>query len=97
LDTIEMEVDEEDLHNHRNITRFNKAFHRLCYDFYRKLDQLEEKGAILKDLHKGLVDFIVEFEGRPVFLCWMLDEDKIQHWHEVDSGFDGRKRIVDLG
>ena len=41
----------------------------------------------------GLVDFYSLREDRPIFLCWRLGEDRITHWHEVDSGFSGRQPI----
>jgi hypothetical protein len=32
-------------------------------------------------------------EGRPVFLCWRLGEERVGFWHEVESGFLGRKPL----
>lgn len=28
-----------------------------------------------------------------VYLCWLLDEDEIAHWHEPDAGFAGRRPL----
>jgi len=39
------------------------------------------------------VDFYSLREDRPIFLCWRLGEDRITHWHEIDSGFAGRQPI----
>ncbi len=47
----------------------------------------------LKDVERGLIDFPSLREGREVFLCWELDEEDIEHWHELDSGFAGREPI----
>ena len=41
----------------------------------------------------GLVDFPSEIDGRPVYLCWRLGEDAVEHWHDLDAGFAGRRRI----
>ena len=95
LDTVEIEVDEHSPHV-REVTRFNKVFHKLSYEFYELLDELELSGVILKDLNNGLVDFWHKFEGRDVHLCWRQGEESIQHWHEIESGFAGRKKIIDL-
>jgi hypothetical protein len=69
------------------------------------LDELEQVGCLFKGFENGLVDFyalredrlVVDFyalrEDRLVYLCWMLGEDHITFWHEVDSGFAGRKPI----
>ena len=29
----------------------------------------------------------------PIFLCWRLGEERITHWHEIESGFSGRQPI----
>ncbi len=75
-------------------TKLNKEFHRLSYLYYKKLEQLEQYGCILKDLEEGLVDFPHRFQGRKVFLCWKLGEDKVQFWHGADDGYTGRQKIV---
>ena len=77
-------------------TKLNKEYHKLSYEFYREIEKLEKTGCLLKDLDRGLVDFYCKFEGRDIFLCWKIDEDKIKAWHEIDSGFVGRQPIVDL-
>lgn len=43
----------------------------------------------------GLVDFPTRFEGRTVYLCWRLGEERILAWHEVDAGFAGRRPLTD--
>lgn len=78
------------------LTKLNKEFHKLSFDFYSELEKLDRIGCILKDIETGLIDFYCRFEGRDIFLCWKSGEQKIGHWHEVDSGFSGRQRIVDF-
>ena len=56
-------------------------------------DELEEVGCELKDYQTGLIDFPGQRQGRDVYLCWRLGENDIQHWHEVDAGFNGRQTI----
>lgn len=58
------------------------------------VDELQELGVELKDLTKGLVDFPHLLEGREVYLCWMLGEGELAHWHEKDSGFQGRQSLM---
>src|SRR5215218_6993260 len=57
------------------------------------VDELSDVGVELKDYEKGLVDFVGRHDGRDVYLCWKLGEDHITHWHELDSGFAGRKPV----
>jgi hypothetical protein len=28
-----------------------------------------------------------------VFLCWEQDEDDIEFWHDLDTGYAGRERL----
>lgn len=77
-------------------TKLNKDYHKLSYEFYKELEELEKIGCLLKDLEQGLIDFYCKFEGRDIFLCWKLGEEKIKAWHEIDAGFPGRKSIIDL-
>ena len=57
------------------------------------LEQIEETGALVKDLDTGLIDFLTRYHGREVCLCWRLGEDRIRFWHGTDEGFRGRKPI----
>jgi hypothetical protein len=46
-------------------------------------------------IEAGLVDFPTTYSGRWVFLCWKLGERQLTHWHEIDAGFQGRKKITE--
>ena len=52
---------------------------------------LADRGILLKDPETGLVDFPADREGRTVYLCWRLGEDRVSWYHEVSSGFAGRR------
>src|SRR3989344_6035630 len=80
----------------RHVTKLNREFHKFSYEFYRKLDELESMGCLLKDLELGLVDFYYKFENRDIFLCWKLGEKSIRHWHEIYAGFESRNPIINL-
>jgi len=77
-------------------TKLSKEYHKLSYEFYKELERLERTGCVLKDLEQGLVDFYCRLEGRDIFLCWKIEEDKIKAWHDIDAGFAGRNPIIDL-
>ena len=96
LSSIEIEVYDDDYDNLRRITKLNKQFHKLSYEFYANIEKLEDMGCVIKDLEIGIIDFYSRFEGRDIFLCWKLGEKQIKFWHEVDSGYIGRKPILDL-
>jgi hypothetical protein len=54
---------------------------------------LGERGILLRDPETGLVDFPADREGRSVYLCWRLGEDRVSWYHEVTSGFAGRRPL----
>jgi len=57
------------------------------------LQEVRMLGLVVKDVDRGLVDFPHLRDGREVFLCWELDEDDIEFWHELDTGYAGRERL----
>lgn len=91
---IEVEISEEFPEDFPDVTAFYKDYHKLSYQFYCTLEKLEILGCVLKDLEEGLVDFPHRFEGREVFLCWKRGEKNVNHWHEVEEGFEHRQRIL---
>jgi hypothetical protein len=56
----------------------------------RELDQLE---IVVRDPVKGLVDFPALRDGDEVYLCWLVDEDQVAHWHAPEAGFAGRQPL----
>jgi hypothetical protein len=54
---------------------------------------LARRGIALRDPESGLVDFPGERDGRRVWLCWRLGEERVGHWHELDAGFAGRRPL----
>ena len=59
--------------------------------------ELERLGAEFKGVELGLVDFPSLQEGREVCLCWMQGEPAVDHWHEPEAGFAGRKALQPQG
>jgi hypothetical protein len=55
--------------------------------------ELNRRGIELKDLDNGLLDFPSIRDGRVVYLCWLIDEPTIAHWHELGAGFAGRQAL----
>jgi hypothetical protein len=57
------------------------------------LQEFNRRGVIIKDFERGLVDFPHWRDGREVLLCWELSEERVQFWHEVETGYAGREPI----
>jgi hypothetical protein len=54
---------------------------------------VQSMGAVVKDTTMGLLDFYGRLDGRLVWLCWRYGEDKLDHYHELDAGFSGRRSL----
>src|SRR5262249_41911942 len=61
------------------------------------IQELHSLGVELKDPTTGLVDFRAILDDHEVYLCWRLGESEVAHWHELDAGFAGRKKLVPAG
>ena len=57
------------------------------------VEQVNELGCELKGIEEGLIDFRTEMDGREVYLCWKLGEAAIDWWHDLDTGFSGRRPL----
>ena len=66
---------------------------RLRYQIQKLLKNFSDRGVIVRDIQRGLVDFPFIKDGRLVNLCWVIGEKKIEYWHETNVGFSGRKYL----
>jgi hypothetical protein len=57
------------------------------------LAQFQIRRIFIKDLSRGLIDFPAIIGGREVFLCWELDEENVEFWHDLETGYGGRERL----
>lgn len=58
--------------------------------------RIAQAGLMLKDRRRGLLDFPAVYGGRIVLLCWQCGEQDIGFWHDLESGFDGRRPVSEL-
>ena len=55
--------------------------------------EFESRSIQVKDLERGLIDFPALRNGKEILLCWEKDEDDIEFWHDLESGYPGRERL----
>jgi hypothetical protein len=55
--------------------------------------EIDAIGVQVKDLEAGLLDFPCRIDDQIVLLCWRMGEPSIEHWHTVESGFQGRQLV----
>jgi len=70
-------------------TQVDDAAHRI--NSY--MDELAQIGCVFKGFEQGLVDFHSKRDDRDVLLCWKHGEPAVEHWHELEGGFDGRQSV----
>ena len=76
-----------------HVTTLENDVRRLAAEIEGYLVELRELSVDFKGFEQGLVDFPGERDGRVVCLCWKLDEDAVEFWHEVSDGYAGRQPI----
>ncbi len=57
------------------------------------IERVKKMDIEVKDLDIGLIDFRSEKDGRVVYLCWKLGEEKVEWWHELDTGYASRQPL----
>jgi hypothetical protein len=57
------------------------------------LAEIDAIGVQVKDIEAGLLDFPCRVDDQVVLLCWRMGESTIEHWHTIDSGFQGRQPV----
>lgn len=68
----------------------------LVEEMAKAVRQIDDWEITLRDIPSGLVDFPALANGRPIWLCWRLDEGDVGWWHEQDTGFSSRRPLIEL-
>jgi hypothetical protein len=55
--------------------------------------EIDAIGVQVKDMEAGLLDFPCRMDDQVVLLCWRMGETSIEHWHTLESGFQGRQPV----
>lgn len=55
--------------------------------------EFQRREIQVKDVERGLLDFPAIIGGKEVFLCWEKEEEDIEFWHDLDTGYSGRERL----
>ncbi len=66
---------------------------RTLAEIREALCEFQKRDIMVKDLDRGLIDFPAIIGGKEVFLCWEQDEEDIEFWHDLDTGYAGREPL----
>jgi hypothetical protein len=61
------------------------------------LEWFRRQGIEIKGFDPMLIDFPHQARHRVVLLCWRQGEADIEWWHDLDTGFAGRRPLIELG
>ena len=79
-----------------DVQRDLAVFRGLVETLREQVDEIQGTGCIIKDLEVGLVDWLAVHHGREVLLCWKYGEREVAFWHDLESGFAGRRPVSEL-
>ena len=85
-----LDPDDEDP---EEIARLKRALVERMSRYDTGWQEVQKLGAFVKDPQIGLVDFYGRIDGRLVWLCWRYGEETLRYFHELDSGYSGRKPL----
>lgn len=67
---------------------------QIMHEMQEHIDALVQKGLIIQDVERGLIDFPGWRAGEEVLICYELaDGDEIVAWHSLNSGYAGRRPV----
>jgi hypothetical protein len=93
LDALRLQAAGNGHHLHDRMMRMQRGLSQHAQSLRKLLEELAGFGCVLKDPERGLIDFLSLRNGREVYLCWYLGEDRINFWHYPDAGFAGRQPL----
>ena len=77
----------------QEIEEAEKTQDNLARQLRQDLQEITDRGIIVRDIVRGLVDFPSDREGQTIFLCWLRGEPQIDYWHGTNEGFGSRKPL----
>ena len=77
----------------QELSQIQESVARLARQIEDGVEEILDRGIIVRTVDTGLVDFPSQREGREVYLCWIRGENQIWFWHETDRGFAHRQPL----
>ena len=93
IDALELITEKGSEKSVRDLNKLVEKHHKCVSEFYAIVDQVHNLGCLVKDVELGLIDFYSVIEGKVVYLCWKLGEEKVGFWHEVGKGYTSRQPL----
>ena len=79
-----------------DVQRDLARFRGLVETLREQIEAIQDTGCVIKDIEIGLVNWPALHQGREVLLCWKYGEPEVAFWHELNTGFAGRRPVSEL-
>ena len=93
LDALRLQAAGNGHHLHERILKLQRQLFLHTQTLRKLAEELSSFGCELKDPDRGLIDFLSLRDGREIYLCWYLGEERINYWHYLHTGFAGRQPL----
>jgi hypothetical protein len=93
LDALAVQAMGNGHHLQGRIVQLQKAVLGHTRNLRVAFEALQAFGCELKDPDSGLIDFLSLRDGQEIYLCWLLGEERIAFWHDLQTGFAGRQPL----
>lgn len=79
-----------------DVARDAQVFRGMAEALREQLELITETGCVIRDIDDGLVDWPAQDRGRDIWLCWRYGEPEVAYYHELNTGFAGRRPVSEL-
>ena len=79
--------------SNEELAQARESVNRLAQQIDEGVEEILDRGIIVRNVEQGLVDFPSQRDGREIHLCWIRGEDHIGFWHDTDRGFAHREPL----
>ena len=93
LDALRLQAVGNGHHLHGRIMKLQQDLTQQVHLLRQYVNEVTTFGCELKDLERGLIDFLSLRNGQEIYLCWYLGEERINYWHYLHTGFAGRQPL----
>lgn len=79
-----------------DVARNRALFYGMAQTLREQIENILATGCVIKDIETGLCDWPALHQGREIWLCWKYGELRVEYWHELRTGFAGRRPVAEL-
>ncbi len=87
--------DDQGDHDNQEIEELKTELNLLIERINNYIREVEDLGCFVEEFKRGIINFPSLYHGRKVFLCWGLDDESVEFWHELDESYNDRVKIED--